>query len=103
MIQGSIHTTHVHIWRRCWETTRTCTRRKTQTTPGHSVPTHVTPFDIDYETKTEGDIELTVRRLRRNRADWHTHLWAEHLQKWLGETHIEETSTVLHNPTYCIK
>ena len=71
--------------------------------PVRPVPTHVTPFDIDEETSTEGDIEAAVIWMGRNRAGRHTHIQEEHLQQCLREAYPEETSTVLPKRAWWVK
>ena len=41
--------------------------------------------------------------MRRNTLGYHTHLLAEHLQQWLRESYLEETSNVHPNTTQWIK
>ena len=60
---------------------------------GRTIPTHFIPFDIDNEVPTEGEIEVVVRRLSRNRSGGHTHLLEEHLQAWLREAYPVNIST----------
>ena len=71
--------------------------------PGRPLPTHITPFDLDDETPTKGEIEAAVRRLRRNRAGGHTHLREEHLQQWIRNAHEAYIYTVPLNLTRWIK
>ena len=71
--------------------------------PGQYVPTHVTPFNIDDATITEVKIKAEVRRLRRNRACGHIHLWEEHLHKWLREAYQTDNSNLPPKPTRYIK
>ena len=47
------------------------------------VPTHVTTFDIDDGTPTEGNIEEAVRSLKMNIVGGNTHMRAEHLHTWI--------------------
>ena len=71
--------------------------------PVRPVPTHVTPFDIDYENPTKGGIGAAVILLRRNSSGSHTHLRAEHLQQLLIEAYSEETYNDPPNPTWWVK
>ena len=57
------------------------------------VPNHAIPFEIDYDTPTDEEIEAVVRSLRRNMSDIHTHLRTEHLKVWLREAYSEKNST----------
>ena len=42
--------------------------------PGRTIPNCVTPFDIDDENPTKGEIKAVVRCLRSNSAGSHTQL-----------------------------
>ena len=61
MHQRDSHTPPVQIWRRCWETTQPYTRGEKHPPPGRPVLDHLTLYDIDDETPTEGDIKVEVR------------------------------------------
>ena len=62
--------------------------------PVRSVLTHVTPFRVNNDVRSESDMEAAVRRLCLNKSGVNTHLRTEHFKKWMWEAYPSEgTST----------
>ena len=82
---------------------------------GRSVPTHISPFQIDnrflpeeevvteveadVEAEVEAEVEAAVRQLRVNRSRVHMQLQVEHFKTWLREAYPEKKTTARPKPS----
>ena len=66
--------------------------------PRRLVPTQVTPFRVNGNVPSEGEVEAEVQHIQLHKEGGYTHLGAEHFNKWLREAYLDERTPTPPRP-----